>query len=129
MANWQWRPHQGGGRIKEAQEAASRRPLLSIRANTNAARRYVRNPSRQQQFRFKRNRESWIQPSKQTQTHLTYHNRAKCLSLMPPMPVTDAPVPVTDAPVDELCKNRRVRATSEEEDEPEQVMEGVEKEK
>ena len=38
------------------------------------------------------------------------------------MPVTDAPV--TDAPVDELCKKRRVRATSEEEDEPEKVLEG-----
>ena len=52
-----------------------------------------------------------------------------------PMPVTDASMPVTDAPaldasmpVDELCKKRRVRATSEEEDEPEQVMEGVEEE-
>ena len=50
------------------------------------------------------------------------------------MPVTDAPaldvtMPVTDAPADELCKKRRVRATSEEEDKPEQVMEKVEEEK
>ena len=48
------------------------------------------------------------------------------------MPVTDAPAlaPALDAPapVDELCKKRRVRATSEEEDEPEKVME-VEEEK
>ena len=45
-----------------------------------------------------------------------------------PMPVPDAPMPLPDAlalvpdapaPVDELFKKRRVRATSEEEDEPE----------
>ena len=43
-------------------------------------------------------------------------------------PALDASMPVTDAPVDELCKKRRVRATSEEEDEPEKVLE-VEEEK
>ena len=55
---WSRRALHSGGRIKEAEEAASRRPLLSMRANTNAARVYELNPSRPQQFRFKRNRES-----------------------------------------------------------------------
>ena len=48
---------------------------------------------------------------------------------MPVPEALDASMPVTDAPVDELCKKRRVRATSEEDDEPEKVVEGVEKDK
>ena len=82
-----------GGHIKEATAEAASRRLLSMRAYTSAARGCARIPSRPQRFGLKRNRESWIEPTKQTQPHLTYHNRAKCLFLMLPCPCLMTPCP------------------------------------